>query len=153
MNVLSLFDGKYEVTSEGDVFSNVGRRKKLVGKSTDQGYHMVVLTVDGSKRYPSVHRMVAEAFIPNPLRLPEVNHIDGNKRNNAVSNLEWCDSSYNQIHARDTGLQSYKINMEIANKIRAVYAEGKHSQKEVGDMFGIKKTQVGYIVKNKRWCI
>lgn len=110
ITVLSLFDGKYEVTSDGDVFSNVGRRKKLIGKITDEGYHMVVLTVDGVKRYPNVHRIVAENFIPNPLKLPEVNHKDGNKTN-------------------------------------------QYSQKELGTMFNLGKTQIGYILQNKRWCI
>lgn len=65
MNVLSLFDGKYEVTDEGDVFSNVGTRKKMVGKVTKGGYHMVVLNVNGKKLYPLVHRLIANAFVPN----------------------------------------------------------------------------------------
>lgn len=151
MNVLSLFDGKYEVTDGGDVFSNVGTRKKMIGKVTKSGYHMIVFNVDGKKLYRTVHRLVAVAFIPNPQNLPEVNHINGDKLNNSVYNLEWCNSSYNQIHARDNGLQNYKINMEIANKIREIYKEGKYSHSEIGEMFGIKKTQVGYILQNKRW--
>jgi len=153
MKVLSLFDGKYDVTQSGDVFSNVGKRKKMVGKTTAHGYHMVVLTVSGKKLYKVVHRLVAKAFIPNPDELPEVNHKDGNKLNNHYLNLEWCNSSYNQIHARDNGLQRYKLNMDTANKIRALYKEGKHSQTSLGAMFGIKKTQVGYIIHNKRWSI
>lgn len=75
--VLSLFDGKYEVTDTGEVFSNVGRRKKMVGKTSKYGYHMVVLTVEGKKLYPLVHRLVAKAFIPNPLNFLEINHKDG----------------------------------------------------------------------------
>ena len=52
-----------------------------------------------------VHRLVAKTFIINPNNLPQVNHIDGNKLNNAISNLEWCDNSYNQKHAYKLGLQ------------------------------------------------
>lgn len=153
INVLSLFDGKYTITSEGEVFSNVGTTKKLKGKITNEGYHMVVLTVDGKKLYSNVHRLVAESFVLNPLSLPEVNHKDGCKTNNKLENLEWCTSSYNQIHARDNGLQKYKITMEDASKIRKMYETGNFSHKSLGLIFGIKKTQVGYIIQNKRWSI
>ena len=53
----------------------------------------------------SVHRLVATAFIPNPKRLPQVNHLDGNKLNNHVANLEWCDAYDNVMHAIRTGLR------------------------------------------------
>ncbi len=59
-----------------------------------------------SRRTYQLHRLVAEAFIPNPNNLPQVNHIDGNKDNNCVSNLEWCDQSYNFRHAYAMGLVS-----------------------------------------------
>ena len=59
INVLSLFDGKYEVTEDGLVYSNIGTRKALVGKTTREGYRMVVLTVDNKKIYKNVHRLVA----------------------------------------------------------------------------------------------
>lgn len=151
LNVLSLFDGKYEVTTDGFVYSNVGRKKRLKGKITKEGYNMIVLTVNGRKLYKNVHRIVAESFIPNPENKPEVNHKDGNKTNNSVSNLEWCTSSENQEHARDLGLQEFKINMEIAEEIRRLYAEGGWTHTTLGNKFGIKKTNVGYIINNQRW--
>lgn len=58
-----------------------------------------------SRKYYSIHRLVAVAFIPNPNNLPQINHIDGNKDNNHVENLEWCDNSFNQKHAVATGLK------------------------------------------------
>ena len=58
-----------------------------------------------SRKMYSVHRLVAKAFIPNPKNLPQINHIDGNKDNNCVENLEWCDNDYNQQHAVNTGLK------------------------------------------------
>jgi len=54
---------------------------------------------DGSSITESVHRLVAKVYIPNPNNLPQINHIDGNKLNNNVKNLEWCTNSYNQEHA------------------------------------------------------
>lgn len=58
-----------------------------------------------SRKMYAVHRLVAEAFLPNPQNLPQINHIDGNKDNNCVENLEWCDNGYNQRHALSTGLK------------------------------------------------
>ena len=57
-----------------------------------------------------LHRLVAEVFLPNPNNLEIVNHIDGNKHNDEVWNLEWCDRSYNQIHAYKNGLQKKKFS-------------------------------------------
>ena len=68
-----------------------------------------------SRKSYSVHRLVAVAFIPNPRNLPQINHIDGNKDNNCVDNLEWCDNSYNQHHAYETGLKSKANNSAHCN--------------------------------------
>jgi len=154
MNVLSLFDGKYEVAEDGKIFSNVGKRKELKGKISKYGYRMIVLNVNGKKLYPLLHRLIAEAFIPNPNNLPEVNHKDGNKLNNIVDNLEWVTTKQNLIHARDKGLlPTTKINMDIANRIRELYKTEKYSHSELGELFGLKHSQIGYIIQNKRWCV
>lgn len=148
ITVLSLFDGKYGASSDGEIISYVGMTKKLVGKIGKSGYRMVVLIINGKKQYHNVHRIIAKAFIPNPKGLREVNHKDGNKLNNAVSNLEWVTTRENQIHARDYGLEAKcKINMDIANKIRADV--GTH--RELAKKYGLSKTQIGLIRQNKRW--
>lgn len=108
---------------------------------------MIVLTVNGKKLYPNVHRLVAKLFIPNPNGLREINHKDGNKLNNKVSNLEWVTTQENQLHARDMGLTSCKINMEIANKIR----QDKGTHRFLAKKYGLKKTQIGMILSNKCW--
>jgi hypothetical protein len=69
------------------------------------GYPAVTIYADGKHKTFYVHRMVAEAFLPNPHNYRCVNHIDGNKANNALSNLEWCSHSMNHIHAYSTGLR------------------------------------------------
>lgn len=71
----------------------------------------------GKKKMYSIHRLVAVAFIPNPHNLPQINHIDGNKNNNCVENLEWCDNGYNQKHACDNGLKS-KAKMSAHSSFR-----------------------------------
>ena len=78
--------------------------KVLKQGTNHKGYQIVYLSKDGKQKTITVHRLVALTFIENPLNLPQVNHIDGDKTNNNVSNLEWCDNSYNQIHAHKTGL-------------------------------------------------
>ena len=68
------------------------------------GYYKVDLYDNGQRSSKRISRLVAEAFIPNPDNKPQVNHIDGNKLNNDVSNLEWVDNSENMLHAFRTGL-------------------------------------------------
>ena len=151
MNVLSLFDGKYEISDTGVVFSCVGRRKELVGKINQYGYRMVVLTVNGKKLYKTPHRLVAEAFLPNPENHPQVNHKDCNKLNNSVENLEWCTPTQNLIHARDNGLlTACKINMDIANQIREDYNNGI-KRRFLVEKYGIRKTQINCIINFERW--
>lgn len=69
------------------------------------GYCLLKLTKDGMEKHVYVHRLVAEAFLPNPNNLPEVNHIDGNKENNCVENLEWVTAKGNILHATKNKLR------------------------------------------------
>ena len=96
---------RYEVSSMGRV-RNRERKNCLRHKVSQDGYHRVCLSLPELKHgkfYP-LHRLVANAFIPNPNNLPQVNHIDGNKSNNAASNLEWCTAKENIEHGIKSGL-------------------------------------------------
>lgn len=82
--------------------SNLGRVKKIDGyilrSNGKSEYKRVCLFKDKNMKSFAIHRLVAEAFIPNPNNLPQVNHIDHNKYNNRVDNLEWCNAKYNANH-------------------------------------------------------
>ena len=73
------------------------RNNRIILKQCNsvRGYKQITLSKDNKRSTKKVHRLVAEAFIPNPLKLPEVNHLDENKHNNSVDNLEWCTTRHN----------------------------------------------------------
>ena len=98
------FDGKLLVSNRGRIKSELRNGTILKSQVDAKGYHRVRVTVNRVKRTLKVHREVAKAFIPNPRGLPQVNHIDGNKSNNSVDNLEWVTPSENTRHAVGTGL-------------------------------------------------
>lgn len=92
------YEGIYAITRDGRVWSY--RRKKFKSIADgNHGYQQLQLSVNGVHKNVYIHRLVAEAFIPNPYNLPEVNHKDENKRNNSVDNLEWCNRKYNLTYS------------------------------------------------------
>jgi hypothetical protein len=110
------FEGFYEVSNFGrirritrDIIEkNTGKHKVIKGRMlkpwiNTKGYPSVTLSINSKVKYMRVHRIVARAFIPNPLNLPEVNHINEIKTDNNVSNLEWCTHLQNIRHG--TGIE------------------------------------------------
>ena len=93
----------YMVSDCGEVYSS--KTDKILVGNKNTPYHLVVLMKDGKQYMRKVHRLVAIEFLPNPNNYPFINHKDGNKRNNNVSNLEWCTAKQNSIHAFKIGLQ------------------------------------------------
>ena len=86
------------------------RKEKILkpGKTAD-GYLQVGLWKDGKRKSYHIHRLVANAFIPNPNNLPEVNHIDEDKTNNKVENLEWCNKTYNKRYSSAVAVNQYTL--------------------------------------------
>ena len=97
------FEGRYEIFEDGTIISLFTNRPICQWRD-NVGYYQVCLKMNNKKYYKRVHRLVAEHFIENPLGLPQVNHIDGNKLNNNVENLEWIDNKTNTKHGYNNKL-------------------------------------------------
>lgn len=112
-DVVWVENGLFAVTKDGIVI-----RKKNGGhiicpvQFISKGHNRasVSCSVSGKQRWFYVHRLVAEAYIPNPDSYPQINHKDGNPRNNICTNLEWCTGKQNMQHAIRTGLKTYHHN-------------------------------------------
>lgn len=153
------YEGEYEVSSYGRVRRVCGIGEyQLKDQSMQVGYPMVQLKTSTKKnKHVAVHRLVAQAFLPNEKNLPFVNHIDGKRNNNNVSNLEWCTPKENANRKvnkarRSTQLSSAngmaKLNKE---QVVQIYKDTISSQRDLARKFGVTKTQIQYIKNKKSW--
>lgn len=103
-----MLDGRFRVFPDGTVNRILPNGCEIPATmsfvSRDRKYAVVSYYAGGEQKRELVHRLVAKAFLPNPENLPQVNHKDGNGRNNSVDNLEWCTAQQNIQHAYATGL-------------------------------------------------
>lgn len=90
----------YEISSWGRVF-NTKTGRYVRPETHDKGYLRVDLYNEDGRKHCKIHRLVAEAFIPNPDGKPHINHIDGNNQNNSISNLEWVTNKENATKAKE----------------------------------------------------
>lgn len=108
------YEDWYEVSNLGRVKS-IDKRKILKTDIGKKGYERVGLTKDFKRKTFNVHKLVALAFIDNPLNKPQINHINGIKTDNRVKNLEWCTAKENVIHAVKNGLKVAKKGFECTS--------------------------------------
>lgn len=120
----SLYDGLFLVSPSGEIFRRRGDVYKSAKPSiTTAGYFSVSATINGKQKRFLVHRLIAMAYIPNPEQKPYVNHIDGNKKNNHIGNLEWCTSQENSRHAKKIGLINADTYLRASLKRLETYSK------------------------------
>lgn len=141
----------YEITEEGEVINIRWGRRRVKPQPNGKGYLRVQIA---GKMY-FVHRLVAEKYIPNPNQFPQVNHIDGNKLNNRVSNLEWVSNDRNRKHAVEKGLQIHgekcpwaKLSVEDVKFIRE---HPEIHRDTLAKKFGVAQRTISDVVNRKTW--
>lgn len=145
------------VTELGEVFNKNGN--KLQQQISRDGYKVVSVTRENKTKKFYVHRLVALAYIPNPENKPCVNHIDGDKTNNHVSNLEWCTYSENSKHSFEMGLQKPRrgeenasaiLTEEQVHKICKLLEEG-YRNPDIAKMFDVENYFIVNIRSKNTW--
>lgn len=132
-----------------------------IKKSRILGHYLAVSLNKGSRgerKTCLIHRLKAQAFIANPLNNPQVNHIDGNKLNNDISNLEWTDNSGNQEHAIVTGLKKSigenhpksKLTLAQVKEIRVLISSGEQVRK-ISKLYGVTESAISGIKYKRNW--
>ena len=115
------YEGLYKISTDGEVVSlKYYQNKTLKTNIHKSGYAHVSLYKNRIKKTFKVHRLVAETFLNNPCNKLQVNHKDGNKKNNNVENLEWCTQEENQIHAFKNGLNHGRRGVENGHHRKVV---------------------------------
>ena len=147
------YEGYYKISNLGNVYS-VKRNLFLKQSKLNKGYHEVKLQKDGFKKTFRVHRLVAIAFISNPLGLLEVNHIDENKSNNCVDNLEWVTRTQNANHGTRNKRASNSLKESNKRPILAIFKNGVtteySSANECARILGLSAGNINSVIRGTR---
>lgn len=143
------YEGLYAVTSCGKVWS-YKRKKFLEPRHSDNDYLQVTLCKDGVNKQCYIHRLVADAYLPNPENLPEVDHIDNNKSHNYLNNLQWITRKDNVRKGRNKPILQFDLDGNLIREWECAYDVGREVNGAIVNCLkGRTKTACGYIWKYK----
>lgn len=154
--------GRYEASTSGEI-RHIEKKNIRKARKNKCGYlQMNFSRCDGTGKSKTilVHKLIAMTFLENPNNLENINHIDGNKQNNAIENLEYCTRSENLKHAFAMGLHKArkgeespraKLTNEQAQEVRKLYREKRISQQKIAGFFNVSQRTVSKIVNGKRY--
>lgn len=147
-----IFEGRYTVYSDGRVYSNIMNKflKHIIVKDGVHKFRLLE-SKDKAKMF-SIHRLVALTFIPNIENKPQVDHIDGDKSNNDISNLRWCTNSENQNFRDEQGNSGKE---QISKKIKwgdDTYNSIRELSRHIADLRGSKVETIRKELKTLRYC-
>lgn len=158
------YEGKYEISNLGRVRSNskhkkINEDKCLSPAPNKRGYLTVSLFKNGKHLTKKIHRLVAQAFLPNPENKPQVNHIDGDKTNNCVDNLEWATQEENIQHSYKLGLHKRFFGKDNHLSKTVIQYDLKMNEIErFGSLYEIKRKKgffpsiISKCCNNKKYC-
>ena len=164
------FNGWYDISNFGKIRSwrnntntrGVRKTPRILKHSSVRGYMIATLFKNKERYKIATHRLVAQAFIPNTDDKPHINHKDGVRYNNHISNLEWCTRSENMRHAHDNNMVNVqrgedrpmaKLTENDVKEIRQI-AKGRgrfYNPKELAEKYGVHYRHISRVVKGTRW--
>lgn len=149
--IINGIETNYAVSEDGIVI-NTKTNHIIKPKINEDDYAHIKLHVNGKRVYKFVHVLVATAYIPNPLGLPQVNHKDGDHLHNHYTNLEWCDAKYNVHHSIVNRLRK-NIRLSDAELFRLMQlmSSGKYTQDELANMFNVPRHIITSIKNKQSW--
>ena len=149
MKDIKNYEGLYAITPEGEVWSY--KRKKFLKPGVNQkGYLIVQLFKDGKGKHYKIHRLVAEAYIPNPDNLPQVDHIDNDKTHNYLNNLQWITNRDNSRKSNNKPILQYDLDGNFVREWECAYDVGLEVQANICKCLkGKLKSAYGYLWKYK----
>lgn len=163
------YEGIYEISNYGNIrsldrrkrhsnigFTSICKGQTLKPKTHANGYYEVSLCKNGKSKFKLIHRLVAQSFIENPENKPQVNHKNGNKKDNHINNLEWVTQKGNAEHAVKIGLYgngermyNHILSEKDVLEIRKLYPENTLSQ--LSNSYKVSITTIHYIVTRRAW--